>query len=165
MQTTVQTIVLDKNSKRPDTIELFRAFERLNREWLEEFFVVEDVDKELFRNVEEKIINQDGTIAFIKYENEIVGCGALLFHTPNKVELTKMAVTQKERGKGFGRVLMQLLIDVAAKRKITALELVTNSSLKPAIKLYESFGFKKNGNGEECAYDRGDYEMLLMLGS
>ena len=156
--------MLDKTSKRPNNLELFRAFERLNREWLEEYFVVEGVDEELFSNVEDRIINKGGTIVFIENDTDIVGCGALLFHTTERVELTKMAVTKKERGKGYGRVLMKSLIEVAVGKGLASLELITNSSLTPAIKLYESFGFKKTGNGKGCAYERGDYEMLLKLG-
>ena len=53
-----------------------------------------------------------------------------------------MAVTPAWQGRGLGRKLLEHVIHQARQLKAKRLYLETNSRLVPAIRLYESLGFR-----------------------
>ncbi len=57
-------------------------------------------------------------------------------------EIQKLYLTDSAKGKGLGRMLMQIAEDFAKDRNYKKLYLETHSSLKAAIRLYEKIGFK-----------------------
>jgi putative acetyltransferase len=63
-------------------------------------------------------------------------------HDNDEVELTKMAVDPEARGAGVGRKLMSSALDTFAEMGGGTLFLETNTRLQPAIRLYESVGFR-----------------------
>ncbi len=67
-------------------------FRDLNVEWLEKYFVVEPIDREVLWNPE-RIIEDGGVILFAKINQTIVGTCALL-KQDDGWELSKMAVTE-----------------------------------------------------------------------
>jgi DNA-binding MarR family transcriptional regulator/predicted GNAT family N-acyltransferase len=117
------------------------AFESLNREWLEKYFEVEDVDVDLFANVQSLILDPGGQLLFAKLGSEVIGTCALISRDQGKVELGKMAVTATYQGLGFGKALLQAAIDYYKQSSFTTLFLETNTRLRPAIRLYENLGF------------------------
>src|SRR5690242_3847361 len=60
--------------------EFRSAFERLNREWIETWFEVEDADREVFRNPEATILAAGGQIFFVLRKGEVLGTCAVIFH-------------------------------------------------------------------------------------
>lgn len=77
-------------------------------------------------------------------------------------ELRKMYFDETLRGRGMGRKLLFALVDVAKKKGARELRLETNSRMRAAIALYESFGFVH----EPCAAPippRCDTLMRLVL--
>ena len=74
--------------------ELAPDFERLNREWLEALFRVEDIDAQVFADPDRHIIEPGGQILFARLGDEIVGTVALRHEGGGRYELTKMAVTR-----------------------------------------------------------------------
>lgn len=78
---------------------------------------------------------------------EIAGCGALKELDAERGELKSMRVADPFLGRGVGRALLQHLIGEARSRGMTSLWLETGSSkaFTPAIRLYESVGFKRCG--------------------
>jgi GNAT superfamily N-acetyltransferase len=62
--------------------------------------------------------------------------------SPGEYELAKMAVTASAQGTGVGRKLLESVIAEARKAGATRLFLETNRMLTPAIRLYESCGFR-----------------------
>ncbi|MDP2061280.1 MAG: GNAT family N-acetyltransferase, partial [Flavobacteriaceae bacterium] len=75
-------------------------FVRLNIAWLEEFFEVEPIDKEVLNHCEDSIIQKGGFIFFAKSENSILGTCAFIKIESHVFELTKMAVDKNYRGQG-----------------------------------------------------------------
>jgi ribosomal protein S18 acetylase RimI-like enzyme/DNA-binding transcriptional ArsR family regulator len=140
------------------TPALKKDFERLNREWLEKNFAVEDVDIKYFSDPEKLIIAKGGDIFFAELDGTIVGTCALLYDD-GKLEMGKMAVTEIHRGKGIGELLAQEALKRARQKKETLLTLVTHSSLTNAIRLYEKLGFKATFRGQHPKYARGDLVM------
>jgi len=117
------------------------AFRRLNEEWIERHFRLEEKDRETLRNPQ-KIIDGGGQILMAYVDDEPVGCCALLRMDEDSFEVAKMAVTLRQQGRGFGRAVLAATIEEARKLGAKRLYLETNSSLTPAITLYRSLGFR-----------------------
>ncbi len=60
-------------------------------------------------------------------------------------EITNVAITEKQRGKGYGKKLMESVIEAEKLRGITKLFLEVRESNTNAIRLYKSVGFKATG--------------------
>jgi ribosomal protein S18 acetylase RimI-like enzyme len=146
----------------PFSIEHKEAIKRLNIEWLNKYFKVEPRDELVLSNPIGEIIDKGGKIYFAKYKHEIVGTVSLLKIDQTTFELSKMAITEKVQGLGIGRKLMKYCIEEAQKMGIQKLILYSNRKLKPAIHLYESFGFKEIPV-ESGVYERADIKMELLL--
>ncbi|WP_008634421.1 GNAT family N-acetyltransferase [Bizionia argentinensis] len=140
------------------------AFYKLNIEWLESYFYVEPLDKEVLSNPEIYIINKGGFIFFVRLDNKIVGTVALMPTTDRSIlELTKMAISPTLRGQNMGQKLMQHCIDFAKEQNLKSLILYTNSKLKNAIHIYSKYGFVNVPVEENSPYTRGDIKMILDL--
>jgi ribosomal protein S18 acetylase RimI-like enzyme/predicted transcriptional regulator len=142
--------------------ELATHFCRLNRAWIEKYFSVEESDEKLFSNPG-KIVADGGEILFAKLGTKFVGTCALVKTGPDVFELAKMAVDEAYQGKKIGRKLLERAIEVARQRGAKAITLETNSKLKAAIRLYESFGFKNDVDAPPSHYSRVDVKMKLQL--
>lgn len=71
----------------------------------------------------------------------VVGCGGLYPMMPGVAELRKMYFRPSIRGRGFGKRLIQDLIDRARRLQFHRIELETASTLVAAIVVYEQAGF------------------------
>ena len=117
-------------------------FARLNIEWLERWFVVEAIDRDVLSDPETHILATGGRVLFaIDDAGHAVGTVALRHEGQGVYELTKMAVEPAQRGSGVGRLLMQHALDVFGQIDGRELFLESSSLLAPALKLYESVGF------------------------
>lgn len=141
------------------------AFARLNLEWIEGYFDVEDKDREVLGDPEGVILAAGGAVWYAVRGDVVVGTVALLRLEDGVMELAKMAVSPAEQGRGIGRLLLQHAIADARERGMRRLDLVTNSGLRPAIGLYESCGFRHASMPGAQAYARGDVYMQLPLGA
>jgi len=121
--------------------EYREAFERLNRAWIEQYFVVEEADREVFADPEGAIIRDGGEIFFVVEGEEVLGTCALIPHEPGVFEIAKMAVSPAARGRGFGDLLMEATVDFARRAGANKVIIVSNTVLTPAIRLYEKHGF------------------------
>lgn len=135
----------------PFSEDLKEHIRTLNVEWLEKYFFVEPGDAIQLANPKKYIIDEGGFIFYAKAEGKIVGTFSLLKIDDNTFELGKMAVTEKFQGKGIGDVMMKASIKEAESLGIKTLILYSNKSLKPAIHLYEKYGFR------EVPLDEGHY--------
>lgn len=135
-------------------------FKRLNIEWLEKYFYVEEYDYEVLSNPEKYILAGGGNIYFARYRGEIIGTVALMVYADGRVELTKMSVTEKYQGLKVGHKLMDFAIDRYKKFDGSFLFLESNSRLKPAITLYEKMGFVHKPSPEGSHYQRADVYMV-----
>lgn len=136
------------------------AFERLNVEWLEKYFRVEPNDREILRDPEGTIIRHGGAILYALDSGEIVGTVALKHQGDQVFELTKMAVTSAHQGRGLGRQLLCAAVRRFAELQGETLYLESHSSLIPAIKLYESAGFRHETPPRPSDYERADVYMV-----
>lgn len=136
------------------------AFARLNFEWLEKYFFVEPIDREILTQPEATILHSGGVILFARKGDDIVGTVALKHHGDGDYELTKMAVTEQSQGVGIGRRLLGAVIrrfeDLGGGR----LYLESHSSLSTALALYEAAGFVHCLPPVPSDYERADTYMV-----
>lgn len=136
------------------------AFERLNREWLDRYFRVEPVDVRILAAPEASILADGGAILYALLDGEAVGTVALKHCGDGLFELTKMAVTEASQGLGLGRRLLSAAVDRFEACRGKKLYLESHSSLKAALSLYESAGFRHEARAEPSDYERADVYMV-----
>jgi len=124
---------------RPGDEEAFRT---LNEEWIVRYFVLEPKDEASLNDPHGTILQRGGRIFLAVRDGQAVGCCALLAMSPGEYEVAKMAVTESCQGFGIGRRLLKATIAAARAAGARRLFLETNSKLTPAIRLYESVGFR-----------------------
>lgn len=118
-------------------------FARLNIEWLERWFVVEPVDREVLSDPETHVLAGGGRVLFaVDGGDRALGTVALLHEGGGVYELTKMAVAPEARGRGIGRRLLAGALDAWRGLGGRGLFLESSSKLRPALALYESIGFR-----------------------
>lgn len=141
------------------------AFRRLNEQWITKHFELEDVDIEVLSDPEQYILQPGGRIYFATLDEEIVGCCALIPNGSHSYEVAKMAVREELRNQGIGKALLVHVIQAARSLGAHRLTLETNSSLRNAIHVYESMGFRHldPGRVEPSPYKRADVHMEMLL--
>jgi DNA-binding MarR family transcriptional regulator/predicted GNAT family N-acyltransferase len=146
---------------KPFRAEWREHFHRINAEWLERDFAIEDVDRRVLSQPEKCIIEPGGAIMFALVDGEVIGTCALLKEAPGVYELTKMGVQTGWRGIGAGRLLLDATIAEFHKRRGKTLFLESNSRLTPALTMYESAGFVLQPGGRPGShYQRSDVYMI-----
>jgi ribosomal protein S18 acetylase RimI-like enzyme len=135
------------------------AFERLNREWIETHFVLEEADRETFRDPEEKILGHGGQIFFVLDGPEPLGTCAVLRHDPEVHEIAKMAVAPAARGRGYGDLLMDAAVAFSRAAGARKVVIVSNTRLGPAIRLYQKHGFVRVPLEADSRYERADIRL------
>jgi GNAT superfamily N-acetyltransferase len=102
----------------------------------------QDFEKEL--QTLHKVYNPpSGCIILAKEDEQVLGCIALKPIGEGICEMKRLYVRPNARGKALGKQLVEELIDFAKKVGYKTMKLDTISSLKEAIKLYQSKGFVK----------------------
>ncbi|MCH2224542.1 MAG: GNAT family N-acetyltransferase [Crocinitomicaceae bacterium] len=104
----------------PTTDQLFELFQTENSA----YFIVEEAGEVL------------GGCGIYPTEGLSDGC----------IELVKLYIHKKARGKGLGRKLMQVSINEAKKLNFKSVYLETLAELSNAVELYQELGFKKLDN-------------------
>ncbi len=138
------------------------AFKRLNVEWIEMHWQLEEADHQSLDHPDEYIIARGGHIFLALDGREVVGTCALLRVSDTTYELAKMAVHAKTRGKAVGAALGKAAIDKARSERAEKVYLESNTILEPAIRLYRKLGFKEF-TGEPSPYERCNIQMVLNL--
>ena len=116
-------------------------FERLNKAWIEKYFVLEEMDKWVLENPHEAILAKGGAILMAKYDGVIAGTVALIKVNDEEYEFAKMAVEEAYQRKGIGEALSHAAFDKAKELGARKVSLYSQTSLAPAIHLYRKLGF------------------------
>jgi putative acetyltransferase len=145
---------------RPD---LRADFERLNLDWIERWFAVEEEDRRVFDDPGGRIVDPGGQIFFVVDEKGVRGTCAVIRHDAQTFELAKMAVEPSAQGRGYGDRLVEAVIAFARGADATRLMLVSNSRLGPALNLYRKHGFRDVPLDPQSGYSRADIQLELTL--
>ena len=139
------------------------AFARLNREWLEQYSLLEDGDRKHLEHPRESILATGGEIFIALVGGVVVGTCAAIVQNPGTVELAKLAVDGNMRGRGIGLQLVQTVIAWARERGAERLTLVSSTKLEAALRLYERLGFEYGQLPADTGYETADIFMELVL--
>jgi N-acetylglutamate synthase-like GNAT family acetyltransferase len=147
----------------PYKAEYKEYIKSLNYEWIEKYFAIEPNDIVQLSNPKEAILDKGGKIFFALDDDKIVGTVSLLEVSNEEYELAKMAVTEKYKSAGIGKMLMEHCIDEATKLDAKKLTLVSNTKLEAAIHVYKKYGFVEIPLPTEVHYERGNIMMEKIL--
>jgi ribosomal protein S18 acetylase RimI-like enzyme len=117
-------------------------FRKLNEEWIERYFRIEPKEALVLENPKSMILDTGGKIFFAVIDSHCVACCALRRMSDSEFEIAKMAVSPEFQGAGVGRKLLRAVIEGGRASGARRLYLETNHILTPAIRLYESMGFR-----------------------
>jgi putative acetyltransferase len=145
--------------------ELRAAFEQLNRDWIERYFVVEDADRAVFADPAGAILGPGGQIFFVVEGDTVLGTCAVLRHSPDECEIAKMAVAPAARGRGLGDLLMEAAVDFARQIDARRVSIVSNTVLAPALRLYRKHGFVEVPLESDGRYQRANIRLERELGA
>src|SRR6476619_2682986 len=105
----------------------------------------QNFDQEL-KGLPGKYASPDGRLLLATEDDELAGCIAMRKLSPGVCEMKRLFVRPGFRSHGFGRVLVETIIDEARKLGYTQMRLDTLPGLMDkAITLYRSFGFVEIG--------------------
>ncbi len=147
-----------------DSLEHLPDLVRLNEIWIREHFQIEREDERLAGDPR-AILRNGGHTLTAAIAGQAVGVVALFASGPNEFELARMAVAPSHRGRGIGRFLAVSALELAAQLAARRLFLLSNTRLTPAIRLYESLGFRTVHEGTHPQYSRCNIVMEKLLGT
>mgnify|MGYP001071141881 FL=1 len=132
-------------------------FVRLNTEWLERFYTVEPYDQDMMDRVEE-FIEKGGMVYFAIEKGKVLSTCMPLYG--DVWEMCKLASVGQYTGTGAGSAVFKACMDYAISKGAKKLSLISCKALKPAIHIYEKFGFKEVPlNKEFWGAEKADIEM------
>jgi ribosomal-protein-alanine N-acetyltransferase len=118
--------------------------------WTEGMFVQEVADSYLSRS-------------WVAVKGRRVVAYVISWFLREEVHLLNIAVDESHRGKGYGRRMMQHLIDEAVRGGRGSVTLEVRESNLPARRLYESFGFQVVGRRKEYYQDNREDAVVMTL--
>lgn len=143
--------------------DLAKDFYRINAEWIESMFALEENDIALLSKPRELILDKGGLVLFAETPDlGVVGTCALMVSEGGWVELTKMGVLESARGRKIGEFLLAKALERARSAGFDKVYLLTNKKCAPAIHLYEKLGFVHDAEVARkfgCRYARCDVAM------
>ncbi len=138
-------------------------FEKFNRQWIEELFVMEPVDELVLTNPGKAILEGGGAILMASYDGVIAGTVALRKVDDAVYEFTKMAVDRNFRRRGLAEALSYASFEKARSLGAHTVILYSNTKNAAAIKLYEKLGFR-HLEVEPGVYERANVKMIISIG-
>ncbi len=126
--------------------EYTKDFDALNRDWIVRFFgnnAIEPFETEILSNPKKEIIDKGGELFFATENGMVLGCVALIRHSEDEFEISKLAVAPSSQGKGISNLLFNKIFDYAADAGATKLIIESNTKLKAAMGLYNKYGFNE----------------------
>jgi ribosomal protein S18 acetylase RimI-like enzyme len=144
------------------TDDLRSYFKDLNVAWLQKYFYVEPIDKEMLADPKSYIIDKGGHIFFATIDEQVAGTFALMNLGDGSFELSKMAVDESYQGRSIGNQMLTFCLEKAMALGADKVILYSNTLLAPAIHLYKKFGFVKVPLGN-VDYKRANIKMERVL--
>lgn len=141
-----------------------KDFIALNTAWVEKFFVMEQEDREILYHVKDFL--EKGSMIFFAIENQQVFATCMVIPCGNDTwEICKLAANENSQGHGAGSAVFQACMEYAIERGAKKLTLISNHILKPALHIYEKFGFRRVPVDRQEEYARCDVQCEYIVPS
>ncbi len=132
-------------------------FIRLNTAWIEKYFAMEQDDYDTLYHAEELL--EKGAMIFFAVEGETVLSTAMAAPiNDSEWEICKLATDENQRQHGAGSAVFKACMDYALTRGAKRLVIISNRILKPALHIYEKFGFREIPVDSTHSYQRADIQ-------
>lgn len=99
---------------------------------------------------------------FVAYIHESLAAYAGFWLVADEIHITKFTVAEPFRGRGYGRLLMEHLIEMGLQLGGTTVRLEVRESNTPARSLYENMGFQVTGIRKDY-YSRSREAAVVMV--
>ena len=144
-------IVEYKNAYKQDFIDL-------NIDWIKRFFVPEEADYEVLNQIE-SLLDSGSMIYFALEDNHVLATCMAMPLGDDVWEICKLAAAGQSTGKGAGSAVFKASMDYAIEHGAKKLTLISNRILKPALHIYQKYGFKEVPlNKDYWGFERADIE-------
>lgn len=137
------------------------ALMEISLPWLEENHILEPADIEQLTHPE-RVLEAGGRIFLAEADGRPVGMMMLEPFGNGVAEPFKFGVLEAYRNRGMGRALMEATIDAARAMGVRTLVLTSHHSLKAALHIYESYGFRYEEH-DHVAFELSDIAMKKEL--
>lgn len=144
-------IIEYKNAYKQDFIDL-------NIDWIKRFFVPEEADYEVLNQIE-SLLDSGSMIYFALEDNHVLATCMAMPLGDDVWEICKLAAAGQSTGKGAGSAVFKASMDYAIEHSAKKLTLISNRILKPALHIYQKYGFKEVPlNKDYWGFERADIE-------
>lgn len=144
-------IIEYKNAYKQDFIDL-------NIDWIKRFFVPEEADYEILNQIE-SLLDSGSMIYFALEDNHVLATCMAMPLGDDVWEICKLAAAGQSTGKGAGSAVFKASMDYAIEHGAKKLTLISNRILKPALHIYQKYGFKEVPlNKDYWGFERADIE-------
>ena len=135
----------------------------LNIAWIDRFFTPEQADYDILNHVDSLL--DSGSMIYFAVEDGRVLATCMAMPLGNDVwELCKLAANGQYTGIGAGSAVFKASMDYAVSRGAKKITLISNSRLKPALHIYQKFGFREVPlNKAYWGYERADIEFEKII--
>lgn len=132
-----------------------KDFIEFNKDWIiSNFGFLEEHDIETFEKIDEAM--EAGAMIFFAIENDIALATCMAMPMEGTTwEICKLGSNKNVPHKGAGSAVFEASMKWALKHGAKRLFILSNSKLKPALHIYEKYGFKEI-KLEDYEYTRGD---------
>ncbi len=142
----------------PAIRELFTEYSRT----LDRDVCFRDFDREL-AGLPGRYAPPEGRLLLAIHSAQVLGCVALRKLANDAGEIKRLFVRPANRGQGIGRQLAEVLIQEAREAGYARLQLDTLPSMRAALALYESLGFRRLTAASGCGCGSSTIDMELSL--
>lgn len=131
------------------------SFIQFNTDWIvDNFGCLEEEDIETFQKIDEELEN--GAMIYFAVENDVPLATCMAKPMNGETwEICKLASNKHREHKGCGSAVFEAATQWAIEHGAKRLFLLSNRKLKPAIHIYEKYGFKEI-KLNDYEYVRGD---------
>lgn len=131
-------------------------FIALNEEWVQRYFVQEEADRQILDHVDALL--EKGAMIYFAVEEEKVLATCMTMPLEEGVwEILKLAAAGQYTGTGAGSAVFKACKEYAIAHGAKQITLISNRRLKPALHIYEKFGFHEIPlNKAYWGYERAD---------
>lgn len=139
-------------------------FIKLNTTWIKNNFgSLEKEDIKTIQEIEKEI--EKGAMIFFAVEKNIVLATCMTKPiSENTWEICKLAADEQYKGQGAGSKVFKKCMDYAIAKNAKKLFILSNSKLKPALHIYQKYGFKEI-KLDDYEYIRGDIAFEYIIKS